>query len=338
MIDVNLINGIALAFEGDAVYSMYIRRHLIFQGMTKPNKLHQAATCYVSARAQASLIESMLEQEILTEKELEIYKRGRNTNSHTKAKNADVVTYRMSTGFEAVMGYLHMTGELCSFRRADRLVHPASRRRNKAVKNIREWFPHAEVTDQAHPPAGYVAIPLQAHQWLLLKEEELTEREKQLISWLGGEEEVAPNPWYQYLIDGKGEAPQVIKKMQLVYCHISHSTAEGTVSWLEMMQTLLPNFRATLQLSGQDYVLILDQDQSLPVADILKDTVSAMEYDFTIRLSIYGRAGMDRVERWKIVSCHPSRMGRPLEPGSEKDTKASTAFLNSISGESSRQI
>ena len=154
------------------------------------------------------------------------------------------------------------------------------------MKNIREWFPHAEVTDQANPPAGYVAVPLQAHQWLLLKEEELTEREKQLISWLGGEEEVAPNPWYQYLIDGKGEAPQVIKKMQLVYCHISHSTAEGTASWLEMMQTLLPNFRATLQLSGQDYVLILDQDQSLPVADILKDTVSAMEYDFNIRLSI----------------------------------------------------
>ena len=80
------------------------------------------------------------------------------------------------------------------------------------MKNIREWFPHAEMTDQANPPAGYVAIPLQAHQWLLLKEEELTEREKQLISWLGGEEEVAPNPWYQYLIDGKGEAPQVIKK------------------------------------------------------------------------------------------------------------------------------
>ena len=48
----------------------------------------------------------------------------------------------------------------------------------------------------------------------------------------------------------------------------------------------LAQLRATLQLSGQDYVLILDQDQSLPVADILKDTVSAMEYDFNIRLSI----------------------------------------------------
>ena len=45
-------------------------------------------------------------------KEEEIYKRGRNTNSHTKAKNADVVTYRMSTGFEAVMGYIHMTENL----------------------------------------------------------------------------------------------------------------------------------------------------------------------------------------------------------------------------------
>ena len=112
MIDVNLINGIALAFEGDAVYSMYIRRHLILKGMTKPNKLHQEATKYVSAKAQARLISLMLEEEVLTEKEEEIYKRGRNTNSHTKAKNADVVTYRMSTGFEAVMGYLHMTGEI----------------------------------------------------------------------------------------------------------------------------------------------------------------------------------------------------------------------------------
>ena len=109
MTDVNLINGIALAFEGDAVYSMYIRRHLIFQGLTKPNQLHREATRYVSAKAQANLISLMLEEGILTEKEEDIYKRGRNANSHTKAKNTDIVTYRMSTGFEAVMGYLHMT-------------------------------------------------------------------------------------------------------------------------------------------------------------------------------------------------------------------------------------
>lgn len=110
-LDVNLINGIALAFQGDAVYSYYVRRHLIFQGQTKPNQLHRLATQYVSAKAQASLISQMLEAQLLTEKEEEIYRRGRNTNSHTKAKNADVVTYRMSTGFEAVMGYLDMTGQ-----------------------------------------------------------------------------------------------------------------------------------------------------------------------------------------------------------------------------------
>lgn len=111
-VDVNLINGIALAFEGDAVYSMYVRRHLIFKGLTKPNQLHGQANKYVSAKAQASLIAAMLEAQLLTEKEEEIYKRGRNANSHTKAKNADIVTYRMSTGFEAVLGYLHMTDQI----------------------------------------------------------------------------------------------------------------------------------------------------------------------------------------------------------------------------------
>ena len=104
--------------------------------------------------------------------------------------------------------------------------------------------------------------------------------------WLGGEEEVAlilvpvPDRW-------KGEAPQVIKKMQLVYCHIALDSGR-TASWLEMMQTLLPNFRATLQLSGQDYVLILDQDQ-FTCGRYLKDTVSAMEYDFNIYLSWSGK-------------------------------------------------
>lgn len=110
-VDVNLINGIALAFEGDAVYSYYIRKHLIFSGQTKSSQLHHMATRYVSAKAQASLIQKMLEAQLLTEKEEDIYRRGRNSHSHTKAKNADVVTYRMSTGFEAVMGYLDMTDQ-----------------------------------------------------------------------------------------------------------------------------------------------------------------------------------------------------------------------------------
>ncbi|MEY8463561.1 Mini-ribonuclease 3 [Streptococcus merionis] len=107
-VDVSLINGIALAFEGDAVYSMYIRRHLIFKGQTKPRQLHRLATHYVSAKAQAMLINLLLEQKLLTEEEEAIYKRGRNAPTHTKAKNTDIITYKMSTGFEAVIGYLHM--------------------------------------------------------------------------------------------------------------------------------------------------------------------------------------------------------------------------------------
>ena len=134
MNDVNLINGIALAFEGDAVYSMYIRRHLIFQGLTKPNQLHREATKYVSAKAQANLISLMLEEGILTEKEEDIYKRGRNANSHTKAKNADIVTYRMSTGFEAVMGYLHMTEEI---ERLEELIDWCIKRVEEAAHEIK---------------------------------------------------------------------------------------------------------------------------------------------------------------------------------------------------------
>ncbi|MDO4635447.1 MAG: Mini-ribonuclease 3 [Streptococcus sp.] len=112
MIDIKLINGIALAFEGDAIYSAYIRKHLIFRGFTKPSQLHKEATKYVSAKAQANLISNLVEDKFLTEIELQIYKRGRNANSHTKAKNADIITYRMSTGFEALIGYLHMTDSI----------------------------------------------------------------------------------------------------------------------------------------------------------------------------------------------------------------------------------
>nr|WP_210766419.1 Mini-ribonuclease 3 [Streptococcus sp. NLN76] len=107
-----MINGLALAFDGDAIYSVYVRQHLILQGMTKPNRLHHVATHYVSAKAQAQLVQVLLDQEMLTEEEVAIYKRGRNANSHTKAKNTDVVTYRMSTGFEALLGYLHLTGQI----------------------------------------------------------------------------------------------------------------------------------------------------------------------------------------------------------------------------------
>ena len=109
--DYTQLNGLALAYVGDAIYEVYIRDYLIRQGQTKPNRLHHHATKYVSARAQAYLIEQMKQIDLLNETEMTIFRRGRNAKSHTVAKNTDVATYRSSTGFEAIMGYLHLTGQ-----------------------------------------------------------------------------------------------------------------------------------------------------------------------------------------------------------------------------------
>lgn len=118
--DFKLLNGLALAYVGDAIYEIYIRDYLIRQGHTKPNMLHRQATTYVSAKAQNFLMKEMLRAELLTEEELIFYKRGRNAKSHTSAKNADVTTYRVSTGFEALFGYLHLTEQKT---RLEELVH-----------------------------------------------------------------------------------------------------------------------------------------------------------------------------------------------------------------------
>ncbi len=107
-----LLNGLALAYMGDGIYEVYVRNHVMQKGLTKPNQLHATATKFVSAKAQARLMQQMLGQEnFLTEEELDIYKRGRNSKSHTVAKNADVGTYRIATGFEALMGYLYLSGQ-----------------------------------------------------------------------------------------------------------------------------------------------------------------------------------------------------------------------------------
>ncbi|MDR0846452.1 MAG: Mini-ribonuclease 3 [Lactobacillales bacterium] len=114
--DVKLLNGLALAYIGDSAYENLIRHYLIETGQTRPNQLHRAATKYVSGAAQAEIAKGLLEDEWFTAEELDIYKRGRNAKSYTKAKNLDVTSYRVATGFEAVAGYLEMLGQ------ADRLA------------------------------------------------------------------------------------------------------------------------------------------------------------------------------------------------------------------------
>lgn len=109
-IDVKQIKALALAYMGDAVYEQAIREHLLRSGRVKPNVLHREATKYVSAKSQAAILKTMQASGFLTEEEEAVMRRGRNAKSGSVPKNTDVVTYNYSSGFEAVIGYLHLLG------------------------------------------------------------------------------------------------------------------------------------------------------------------------------------------------------------------------------------
>lgn len=105
----NEMNALTLAYIGDAIYELYIRKHLVAQG-GKPNVLHKRAISYVSANSQAKVVHWLMEQ--LSETELDIVKRGRNAKSYTSPKNADMINYRYSTAFEALLGYLYLMDDM----------------------------------------------------------------------------------------------------------------------------------------------------------------------------------------------------------------------------------
>ena len=100
---------LALAFIGDAVYETFIRTKILLKANTSAHKLHKAAVSYVRASAQSDAIKELAP--LLTTEEEDIFKRGRNAHSASVPKNADVTEYRAATGFEALLGYLHLSGQ-----------------------------------------------------------------------------------------------------------------------------------------------------------------------------------------------------------------------------------
>lgn len=108
--DLRTYSPLTLAYIGDAIYDLIIRTLIVERGNSQPNRLHKRASTLVKASAQAEMIERLLP--VLTEEEMSIYKRGRNAKSYTMAKNATMLDYRKATGFEALMGYLYLKGEL----------------------------------------------------------------------------------------------------------------------------------------------------------------------------------------------------------------------------------
>ena len=108
-IDVNQMSPLVWAYIGDSVYEQYIREYLVTNTKYKPHKLHMEATKYVKAGAQAEILKK-IETE-LTDEELDIVRRTRNTQNHHLPKNASVTEYMYSTAFEGLIGYLYLTGQ-----------------------------------------------------------------------------------------------------------------------------------------------------------------------------------------------------------------------------------
>lgn len=100
---------LTLAYIGDSVYDIYVRTHFILESRGSAGTLHTLSSRVVNARAQAGFARSI--EELLTEREHNIFTRGRNAKSATVPKNMSVADYRYATAAEAVIGYLYLTGQ-----------------------------------------------------------------------------------------------------------------------------------------------------------------------------------------------------------------------------------
>lgn len=109
--DVMALNPLVLAYIGDSIYEVFIRTEMVkCHPDYTVHKLHVESIGFVKAHAQAEILRKISSN--LTEDELAIVKRGRNSKSGYVPKNADIIEYRVATGFEALLGYLYLTGDI----------------------------------------------------------------------------------------------------------------------------------------------------------------------------------------------------------------------------------
>ena len=102
------MQALALAYIGDSIYDIMSREYVMKNHLGKINDLQRTVSTLVSARAQASFMKDILENNILTDIEESIYIRGKNQKNNSKAKNASIMEYKLATGLEAVFGYLYL--------------------------------------------------------------------------------------------------------------------------------------------------------------------------------------------------------------------------------------
>ncbi|MBR1852937.1 MAG: ribonuclease III [Lachnospiraceae bacterium] len=107
--DIRAYSPLSLAYIGDGIYELIVRTVIVGQANRPTHELHKLTTQYVRAQAQAKILLSLREE--LTEEEADVARRGRNAKPYTTAKNASRADYHKATGFEALMGYLYLTGQ-----------------------------------------------------------------------------------------------------------------------------------------------------------------------------------------------------------------------------------
>lgn len=103
------LSPLVLAYIGDAVYEVLVRIHVLSFGNAPVNKLHRKSSEIVKAKGQK--LAYLKIENLLTEEEQSVFRRGRNAKSHTMPKNADLMDYKIATGLEALFGYLYLKGE-----------------------------------------------------------------------------------------------------------------------------------------------------------------------------------------------------------------------------------
>lgn len=97
---------LALAYIGDSVLDLMVKNYYVHNSNKQPYKYHKDVTNIVKAVNQAAFVDKY--HDCFAEDELDIYKRGRNTSTHSKAKNATQAEYKKATGLEALLGYLYL--------------------------------------------------------------------------------------------------------------------------------------------------------------------------------------------------------------------------------------
>ena len=106
------MNSLVLAYLGDSIYEVYIRKYLIDKGLVKVKDLQSESIKYVSANSQAKFLKQMMDNNFFNEDEINIIITARNHKNNHKPKNCDIITYKYATGFEALIGYLYIENKI----------------------------------------------------------------------------------------------------------------------------------------------------------------------------------------------------------------------------------